>query len=239
MVFRSVRRRGGTDTIISPVWAIIPLAPFVLLTILFIAFLWSPTGLLGLQTFCMVLFLAVILVTMMWAYILYRVLRRRQAHFDRDALLRAGLMEYIEAKAREMDVNVDVELSTMRWGDSVQRMNEPRREPVLWAVLSVLIPFVIYYTLYFLSKDAGDHHWNQDGFYRQLHSCFYKLGLPPFVPPSWQPIPSRTPVLYLILTFVFYPFMIYWLYTIIVDLNRHFEMQWEVEDNLVAAIRGR
>ena len=241
MVFDAVRRRGDADRILSPWLAIVPVTLVIAMVFIMVTgFLWFPLefGLTQAFTACSVVIIAAVVFE---GYIVFCLMRRRQDHFEMDALLRAGMIEYLTAAAMLDDVDLDAELSTMTWIDSSSRQDEPHRGPFLWTVLAVFVPIVsgiMFLALsYILTKESGKHHSNQDGFYRQMSSCLYKLGLEPVVPPSWKPIPDRDPVLYLVIS-IFVPFFsIYWLYVIIADMNDHFMLQWEVEDYLVEVMR--
>jgi len=240
MVFDSVRRRGDADTIMSP-W--LPVVPIVLLLVAFFLFLLGVLGRnpYGFLAFCTALVIGIIAIVVFLGIILYGLMKRRQEHFERDALLRRGMIEYLTARAERDGIDLEAELATLTWIDSSSRQEEPHRGPLLWTLLAVFVPFisgVMFLALsYILTRETGKHHWNQDGYYRQMSSGLYKLGLPPVVPPSWRPLPDRDPVLYIVLA-IFIPFfVVYWLYALIADMNEHFMLQWEVEDNIVDVLR--
>ena len=57
------------------------------------------------------------------------------------------------------------------------------------------------------------------------------------VNPSWKALPSRSFVLYFILSIVTLGiFEFYWSYVLIKDFNEHFKAQWQFEDSLMSVI---
>ena len=100
----------------------------------------------------------------------------------------------------------------------------------------MLIVFVLnMYLFYFLMKTIYEHdnRWNM--FAQQTQYAMYKLGYQ-IGPPYWAPLPNRSFVLYLILTIIISPFILYWWYVLIKDPNQHFKNQWHFEDQIAASL---
>ena len=155
----------------------------------------------------------------------------------RSRVLRESLIKYIESKAKELGKSNDVssELSIMRIIHSELSNEEKDRSAGLYAFLSVIIPFVSLYIVYFLTKEFTAHDSKERTFFQTFSVAADKLGMTVQFP-SWKELPSRSAGLYLILTIVFGGlFAIYWLWTLIKDPNLHFDAHTIFEDLLLSS----
>lgn len=238
-IMNAAYMRTGTDEIISFGWLFLPIIGYAAyLTILMaMATLLVDAGffIFGIMCFSIV---GVIIVTSIIYFILYyKLIKRRNEHFKRDMMLEEGIIQFIHNRsyktARVYEVSAD--LGALQSIHAFARSEENEKEPILWAILSIIVPFVSLYVMYFLTKDPGMHDSRQSSFIRYASSALQKIGVN--VQPSWQNIPQRSVILYLILS-IFVPFFsVYWLYVVIKDLNNHFRSQWVFENNLVNALR--
>lgn len=166
-------------------------------------------------------------------YVLYKLLDRREQHFERMASLREHLIGLLEEAVagsggpggleRELDELKVLDLDATgrdRYGD---------KTPVLWLVLGLLTGVTNFYVYYFLNDDFQAHEVSEQAFMLKASSLMEKLGMAWEVPLA-ETIPQRGFVKYLLLTIVTLGlFGVYWWYTLITDANRHFadHLAWE------------
>jgi hypothetical protein len=74
------------------------------------------------------------------------------------------------------------------------------------------------------------------GFIQNVNLGDGQTGMGPLLPAGWKGVPNRSFVLYLIVTILISVFAIYWFYTLIIDLNDHFDNEWMFEDLLMAEL---
>ena len=230
-ILEAVRMRGETDRIVSPLWMLSPLLGIVVsIVMMILGLLISPEAMLLLAL------VGAIIAIVIAVYPLYLLIKRRSAHFRRDATLRSGIIEYLKARAASKKVDINSEVATMNVVHSESLGEEREKSAVMWTILSVIVPFVGIYVLYFLTKDPPNHDRRQLSLMQQAQSAASKLGMTVVVP-TWKSLPSRSFFLYFILTIVtFGLFGIYWYYVLFKDFNEHFKAQWIFEDQLVSTI---
>ncbi|TLY39023.1 MAG: DUF4234 domain-containing protein [Nitrospirae bacterium] len=201
--------------------------------------------------------------SILFAYVLYRLVKRRNTHFARQSML----YEDIERAAREASVkkgvDVSVPLNNLYRLRREAQLDETPRDPVLWSVILVfaaglansfssfnltgggvsslgvaLIPsFAMYYVYYFLMKDMFRHERREDWFFGELNRTFAAMGINITLPQRLSPIPDRSLIVYIILTIVTLGFFgVYWVYVLISDPNNHFRYQSMVEDTTLAQV---
>ena len=229
-ILEAVRVRGETDRIVSPLWMLSPLLSIVVLIVMMIlGFLLSPEAML-LFTFAGSVIAIVIAV-----YPLYLLIKRRSAHFRRDAMLRSGIIEYLKARAASQNLDISSEVATMNVVHSESLGEEREKSAVVWIVLSIVTLGILgLYVLYFLTKDPPKHDHRQLAFTQQAQSAASKLGMTVVVA-TWKSLPDRSFFLYFILNmFTMGLFGIYWYYVLFKDFNEHFKAQWVFEDQLVS-----
>ena len=91
------------------------------------------------------------------------------------------------------------------------------------------------YMFYFLGKEMQEHDLKWASFIFLSRRAMSKLGFPHGGTYSSIQLPDRSFVLYLVLSFFFFPFIYYWWYALMKDPNEHFRRQWEFEDHLLVA----
>jgi hypothetical protein len=231
-ILEAVRMRGETDRIVSPLWMLSPLLGIVIFSVFAIVgfVLGLPFG----ATVGLII-LGVFVAIIISAYPLYLLIKRRSAHFRRDAMLRGGIIEYVKARVASQKVDISSEMATMNVVHSESLGEEREKSAVMWTILSVIIPFIVIYVWYFLTKDPSNHDHRQLAFMQQAQSAASKLGIT-MVVATWKSLPDRSFFLYFILTIITGLFAIYWYYVVFKDFNEHFKAQWIFEDQLVSTI---
>jgi ABC-type transport system involved in multi-copper enzyme maturation permease subunit len=246
--------RAETDSMMSSAWILIYLLPFImalLLVALVVAAFFSAVstvtitpGQLPTVQFMPSIFAIIGLVygVMIVSFIvniilIYRLVRRRNAHFKRQIFLFEDVVTAVKAIATRKGVDVEVGLAS---GDRTVRevkAEETEKNAMLWAILSVITGIAAYYVWYFLMKDFYKHERREDGFWEDMSKTLDRCGVKFSVPRRTEPLPDRSFALYFILTAVTFGwFGIYWIYVLLKDPNEHFRYHVQTEDQLLATL---
>lgn len=228
--------RNVSDEIMSPLWMLVPLLAVVAAFMVgILLFLVSPSfgGIIAI--------IGSIAALALFIYLNYKLIDRMNKHMARETALRWALIEYTWARGQERRTAFAVQpyISAMESIDQGARISDVPRS-TLWS-LAILIPIVgivlYFYMLYFLSKFAFEHddRWHAFAYNVHLASAANGDNVPPPVPRFPQ---DRSFLLYLIITIIFSPFLIYWYLKLIEDTNNHFKEQWAFEDGFRAATEG-
>lgn len=170
---------------------------------------------------------------------LYRILRRHDRHFQRDGLLRDGLIDYARwLAARNPDTRADEHVAAMERIDADARLEEPKRSPAVHLILTYLIPLWILHIVWYLTKDFARHASNQERFLREFRALADEVGREVPEPEGGAAVQDRSFLLSLALLippiglvggFV----VLYWLYD---DPEQHFDRQLHAEDGIVELV---
>jgi len=183
--------------------------------------------------------------TIIHAYLAYRIVQRRDEHFQRDWVFREGAIEYLGAESLQRQVDLNVERWSMTTTNQEAYVVERERGPVLWGILVGLLSFMppvgqvlLIYVLHFVTKEQRIHEDRQLGFNHQLLLGMTKTNAQN-LPHNWQPMPRRSTALYIILTVLTLTFFLpYWWYVVIADFNEHTANQRRFEDQLMASMQS-
>jgi hypothetical protein len=231
------KQRADTDVLIKGWYLYIPVVAvaFGLLTLALLIYLTGlyPGLLLG-WFFMYVVGFAIL------AVLNYKLVKRFNAHTRREAVLRTGIIEFVRAAAYAQGGvdQVANELSTM---ESIDRdaLSHERAASVLvtpFAAVPLVGFFAEYYSLHAVTGPAAIHDKRWRALLQQVQSAGSKLGFQVMLPPA-RGIPKRSFALFTVLSLAFFPFLAYWYLVLIGDVNRHFESQWKVEDDLLSALK--
>ncbi len=193
----------------------------------------------------MVGFILQVIMTILQSYLIYRLVLRMDDHFQRDHLLRQGILEYLDARSMSQKIDINVERWTMNTINMNSSMKEQKKGAITWAMIVGLLSFIpaigiffLLYVLHFLTDDLINHDFNQNNFKRQLNMALAKLGKPMVHPGVYTNVPRRSTGLYIILTIITLGFFLpYWWYVVIRDWNSHFQNQWKFEDEAFSILR--
>ena len=242
------RQRKKTDRIMSPLWILWPIVAYIIVFLI----LFIMGGLLGsmfgdetsdepqsdekffdeLAAAFGILILAIIIWGIILIYPWYLMIKRRTDHFQRESLLREGINEHFKEKSFQTGINLSQEIATIGSLNAEANAEEQPKSPVLYSILMIIIPYIgPLYVLYFLMKDIYIHHNRTIAVMQNTQSGANRLGLS-IVAPTWKTLPSRTFILYLIISCCCPIFGLYWEYSIIKDYNEHFKAQAHFEDQL-------
>lgn len=164
-------------------------------------------------------------------YVVYRWIKRRNEHFRRS-------LEFFETIAEVSEL-----LNLGRAPLIRSRLNELRevgsrmRDAVANTIL-IVVPLYIYYVFHFLNKDFHKHSEKERLLLAELVDEI-RARVPTFIRrvDEFAAVPERSTFLYLILTILTGLFLLYWVYTLTKDPNKHFESHGILERDIVAALR--
>jgi hypothetical protein len=238
----------------SGAWAIVPLLPIIggiTATVILFAVIASiprtttPTNstvttigplivaLLGALTFA---YLTYFIVLVLVAVLVFKLVSRRNNHFNRQILLQEDLLAMARELAAKKGVDVSILLNNMERNVRETRLEEAEKNATLYAILGGLIWI---YSAYFLMKDFFRHERREDLFINDMLRTFNALGVPINFPYRNPPIPDRSFALYFVLTLITGSiFGVYWVYVLVTDPNNHFRQQMLMEDTIMAQLSG-
>jgi hypothetical protein len=161
-------------------------------------------------------------------YIFYKLLERRQQHFERMVSLRWHLVEYLREmvtqSGRENELADEMAELERLHARASERDREGDKSPVVWLVLAIIgILPATFYAMNFLNSDCHEHETNEILFLDKAGDLMSRLGLNRHSP-ARPAIPARSFLVLFLLTLVtFGIYGIYWWYTLISDPNEHFD----------------
>jgi len=230
-VEEGISRRPQADEIIGGWWRYFPLAAVAFGLGGFLAFTLLIPGLGG---FIFGYFVMYIAGFAMLAILTYKQTRRLVEHMSREASIRQGMLESLQARegANGGCVGEIAAMERMHSEASEQEKLPKQLYAAMIALPLVGLAFGFYY-LYDLNRVLAPHDSRWLSFLEQFRSASLKMGIAPLQVPSPTAV-KRSFALYVILSLIFFPFLAYWYHLMIREANEHFKTQWKVEDELVA-----
>lgn len=240
-----------TDYEMSPAWILVAIIPVVLailtLLLLFGAILTaiSTPGPGGAVAFAFAGFFGLFVILqivgfvthILYTYVLYRMINRRNKHFQRQGFLYDDLTNLAKELAAKKGVDASLALNNMQRTSQEARFEETEKSAALWAIVTFFIGITALYVYYFLMKDFYKHERREDIFIEDLNRTLMAAGVTINLPRRTLPVPDRSFALYLILSIITLGiFSIYWLYVLLTDPNSHFRQQALIEDTVLAQV---
>ncbi len=183
--------------------------------------------------FVLVLVASLIVFTIM----LYKLVKRRNTHFARQAFLHDDLIQMAREVAAKRGVDVSLALNNLDRNVKEARFEETEKSAALWAILGLVTGLATYYIFYFLMKDFYKHERREDIFNDDLNRLLVTAGVPANPPRRTYPTPDRSFILYFILSLITAGlFTIYWVYVLLTDPNNHFRQQAMMEDTVMMQV---
>ncbi len=246
-----VGKKEETDYIM-PIW--LPFIPFLIIPVITIAIsagLFIYAGYLeyigdgvagfGPPVFLFVLMALLILVgVLVHVYVLYKWLDRRNSHFNRSSALYEEFAYFLEDIANRKGVDIQDKISTITRDLREARYEESERSAVLYVILYIIFNPIIIYIFHFLNEDFVKHSRREveilDSFNKILDSLDVDKELSGFK--RGYTFPERNTVVYFVLSLItFGIFGLYWIYTITVDPNNHFNEHRSMESEILDVAR--
>ncbi|MFQ6130020.1 MAG: DUF4234 domain-containing protein [Candidatus Hadarchaeaceae archaeon] len=234
--------RSETDKRLSPLWAFIPLIFLAVTASIPIAgfFAWRWEIPAKITVGHAIVIGAMVLVGIVGAILLliliYKLIKRRNEHFKRHQLLEEDIVKALGSSAGRKRRKIEDKLASIELSTREAKLNEKEQPAFLWAILCFFIPIVSLYVGYFLMRDFYRHERREDFFLEDLGKTAAPI-VALELPRRFRSIPDRNIILYIVLTIVTAGiFGIYWLYTLVVDPNNHFDHQVRWEDKLLSSL---
>ncbi|MDD1746870.1 MAG: DUF4234 domain-containing protein [Methanomassiliicoccales archaeon] len=223
-VINAIQSRTQTDEIMGTFWALFALIAVVVnIVALFL-------GWIG--------FILMIVFGVLWLVLFYKMLKRNEAHFKREVLLRTALVNYFREVGNTTFKSqmIGAQLGTMESINQEAAFKEKDHMVILLVIL-LIIPlvnfFAMLYILYILTKEPFGHDQRWHAYSQNAQSAAQQLGMN-VMTPSWKTLKERSYLLYIILSiFTLGIFAIYWVYVLVNDMNEHMQTQWQFEDGLM------
>ena len=251
---KDMQKREEADNVMSAAWAIVPLLPVVAI-LLFLPFMVLsmmmgmgagaveaiPVGAIAPLLSLIVIVPAFIIAgAILSIVLLYKLIKRRNTHFSRVHFLFDDLPNLIRDEATKKNVDVEIPLSSYERTLREVKEEEERKGAVLWAILSAVTGIAAFYVYYFLMRDVYKHERGEDALLEDAGRCFTSVDIELPSMRREEPMPNRSFILYLILTFITLGiFGIYWNYVLIKDPNEHFKHHRLMEDQLLQTLMTR
>ncbi len=228
MLKRYVEEGARTDYIMPVILAFAPVIVSVFASILFIAGMAaSSTGLVvaGLVVY--------IVAAVLYIYVVYKLIDRRNKHFERTKGLYTTIADAAEALGLP-------NASAIRMKARELTLKYEEKGAVLWAILGALINILLLYVFHFLNKDFYHHSKDEQVLLHEVFDGLKAKGVAPsFRPEQFVTVPDRNTILYIVLSLItFGIFMLYWIYVLVKDPNEHFKSHRVMEQELVKSFEA-
>ena len=171
-----------------------------------------------------------VLALVIYIYVVYKWISRRNSHFERVSLL-AGVLTDLSSTLKLQGA----EMIRMRY-DELQQARA-KRSVGLNVAAFIIIPFYALYVFHFLNKDFARHSEKEALFLGQLISSLRSAD-PHFARriEEFERVDDRSTLLYVILYLITLGlFGIYWVYVLTRDPNAHFESHEVLERDVIAS----
>jgi hypothetical protein len=160
-----------------------------------------------------------------WFPMTYYLIKRRNAHFQRQAKLEALTLSKLK-KTEKPTSNASKKLNQI-----------PSRNAGAWTVLSLLV-VPAFYVFYFLESDLEKHVAHEHDFLAEMLAYAKESGVTLNIH-GFMATKRFALGKYVVLSVVTLGLAAaYWLYRIFNDYNNHFKMQWKIEDELLSFLKA-
>src|SRR6266571_3111249 len=250
---RDARMRVESDSYMSAAWVIVPILPIVGGILFFTAIFLTafsggfattpptpgttPTFAAGFFGLLALFYIGTFVVVILYVIMLYKLVKRRNAHFNRQRFLYEDLINMAKELASKKGVDLSLPLNNLDRTHREAMVEETEKSAALWAILTLVTGIAALYIFYFLMKDFFKHERKEEMFIEDLNRALVTTGITVNLPRRTVPIPDRSFILYFILTLVTVGlFQIYWLYVLLEDPNNHFRQQALIEDTIISQV---
>jgi hypothetical protein len=186
----------------------------------------------------MAILLSIITCGIYGLYILYKLVQRRDEHFQRMAAVVDASIAQLRAKAQGREDVIAAELSQLEQIRMRMATMSAERGAVIWLLICLLTGIGYFILYYLLMQDYVEHDAVEAQFFTVMSSALVKLGLAGQAGQAVPTVPQREFVTFLLLTIITCGiYGLYWMYVMIKDFNEHFLAQVPWEDFLLQALR--
>jgi hypothetical protein len=234
----SIGLREKTDKMIEQRWLFMPLVgtSIVVIGILIMLF-----GLLGkemaLEIGLVVYLFGVVVTGGILAQLNFRMLERQDGHAQRERVLRDGVLVYMREKAIAQNSiqAIQPQMSVIENLNAESRATERDMPTLKWTLFSY-VPILQLYVMQRLTRFNTEHDRRWTVFMQQVQSGGAAIGFKPSLP-AWKASAPKPTAIYLSIGLVFLPFITFWYTDLIKDLEEHFRLQWQFEDQIVSEMK--
>jgi hypothetical protein len=175
-------------------------------------------------------------------YVIYQLVRRMRDHNGRrlELLDSALAVAWEEAKRRDLGEELTPSFQRAAVNLAVMReMTRDYREPILWVILAVVargVAEIVAFVL--LDQDLVRHDRAEVGVETELAVIYDRLGQS-VPPPDPRRVKAHHNYVGRIVAAVFSGgiYFFWWYYNVMEEPNRHFRVNWAMEDALAAAVQ--
>ena len=174
------------------------------------------------------LILAVIAGTIISLYVFYKLIDRLNKHVKRTTMFYSIVADILDGIKSPNSASFKTQVNELK-------VASEERNPVLWIILGLIFPPVFLYIYHFLNKDFVKHSNREYVLFNILSSEFKRANISTTLDPEeLYRIPSRSTLLYIVLTIITLGlFILYWIYTLVNDPNRHFKSHIMLEKKVI------
>ncbi|OKY78720.1 MAG: putative membrane protein [Candidatus Methanohalarchaeum thermophilum] len=224
-----------------PIW--LPFLPFILIIVGLFGFLGTTlmgqeSVLLGGWLMMMLLILSGAIINL---YVLYKWLKRRNGHFNRRLMLHDSFLDYLKELSHKKDIDITETVSDAKREIREAQREETEKNAVLYLALYLVFPPVLFYMYHFLNKDFLKHARREETIIEKFNVALNKLEIDEQIENFQRDYnyPDRNTIIYLVLTLVTAGlFGLYWIYTLTMDPNNHFEQHQKIETNMIETLKN-
>lgn len=234
----SLSHRELTDKVIERQWLFMPLVGTSITMIGVIITLYGLLNKENVIEFGLIVYLFGVVVTGgILAQLNFRMLERQVGHANRERILRFRILSYLKEQAAAEDsvTSVQPQLTVIENLNTESKTAERDVPTFKWTVFSY-VPFLQLYVLYRMTRFTSNHDRRWTVFMQQVQSGGATIGFSPALP-SWKASVPKPVLTYLLVSILFLPFITYWYADLIKDLEEHFRLQWQFEDQMVAEMK--
>jgi hypothetical protein len=186
----------------------------------------------------MAILLSIITCGIYGLYIIYKLVQRRDEHFQRMAGVANSAIAQLKAKAQGREDLIAPELSQLEQVRMQMNTMSAERGAAIWLIICLFTGVGGVILFYLLMQDYVQHDQVEAQFFTLMSSALAKLGLAGQAGQAMPNIPQREFVTMLLLTIVTCCiYYYYWFYVMIKDFNEHLMAQVSWEDFILQALR--
>jgi len=187
----------------------------------------------------MAILLSIITCGIYGLYIIYKLVQRRDEHFQRMSAVVDSSIAQLRAKSQGREDVIAGELSQLDQIRMKMASMAAERGAAIWLIICIFTAGIGYAILYYLlMQDYVEHDAVEAQFFTVMSTAMAKVGLAGEAGQAVPTVPQREYVTFLLLTIVTCGiYGIYWMYVMIKDFNDHFMAQVPWEDFLLNALR--
>lgn len=174
-------------------------------------------------------------------YIFYQLMRRMQDHIKRRVEFIEGSagVAWEEATRQGRQEELRPNFERISYQTQIMRgMTQEFRDPTIWLVIAILLGVAVYFAWYFLDQDLVKLEAAEAAAETDLAAVYQALGENVQAVPKTTKSPHNIGGRIVATIFTCGIYGIWWWYDMMVEPNRHFEEDWQFEDQLAAAVQN-